>query len=328
MNNIQYPIHRLNRNITQILGRIINADILGNIKKGLRNEISFFDEGEHISDVAEILPNCSRIKTDEAYVKLSSAYCQYLWLIDDYVLKTIDFKIIQDSCQQNGIAIADFKKSITRVIHNSRIIPEFPGFDKMHYIAYLKSVLPIIDSQDFKNEFDLAMTFNDLSKPIDFPFLCEISMDGPYEQRTNTVYCYGIAFILLHELSHFSLKHLDKEAVIKDEKDADINAFWNVYNDISDNEKFSANIGILCALFSLMMLNPYLEENGVHPREDKRMFYVYDNIKEYDEKYTVLLIELFHLWAEKNNISRFPTQSGNREKDIEAIRSFLDSYSK
>lgn len=39
------------------------------------------------------------------------------------------------------------------------------------------------------------------------------------------MYCFGITFILLHELSHFTLGHLHKDEEITDETDADIAAF-------------------------------------------------------------------------------------------------------
>ena len=42
------------------------------------------------------------------------------------------------------------------------------------------------------------------------------------------MYCFGITFILLHELSHFTLGHLHKDEEITDETDADIAAFWEI----------------------------------------------------------------------------------------------------
>ena len=95
----------------------------------------------------------------------------------------------------------------------------------------------------------------------------------------NSVYCYGVGFILLHELSHFELGHLDKTKEEKqDEIAADYAAFWNIYNDLNDRELFSANVGILCALFSLLMWNPKMEEADVHPKESDRIFSILDQV--------------------------------------------------
>ena len=48
------------------------------------------------------------------------------------------------------------------------------------------------------------------------------------------MYCFGITFILLHELSHFTLGHLHKDEEITDETDADIAAFWEINGSLAD----------------------------------------------------------------------------------------------
>lgn len=91
MEHNKYPIHTLNANITAILSKIITADIPGCINNGLSNEIRFIDECSYITCPAEIVPSGLN---GECYVKLSSAYCQFLWLLCDITLKTIDCNII------------------------------------------------------------------------------------------------------------------------------------------------------------------------------------------------------------------------------------------
>ena len=136
----------------------------------------------------------------------------------------------------------------------------------------------------------------------------EINIKTLYGERINSVYCFGICFILLHELSHFS--------------------FWSIYSDISEDEGFSANCGILCALFSLLFLNPRMESDGIHPSEDDRIIAIYNIIKGDTQKYTILLVSLFTYWAKFYNIRDFPKDLQSTEEPIDKIKSFLSNYKK
>ena len=108
-----------------------------------------------------------------------------------------------------------------------------------------------------------------------------------------------------------------------DEVNADLSAFWSIYSDINDIRRFSANIGILCIMFSLLMLNPTMAEDGIHPREDKRIFDIYDNIKDESPKYTVLLVRLFKIWADVYGVFDFPQVTDDSENSLQIIREFL-----
>ena len=52
---------------------------------------------------------------------------------------------------------------------------------------------------------------------------------------------------------------------------------------------------MICVLFSLLYLNPDMIEDGIHPREDKRIFDIYENIKDENIKFTLLIIHMFKL---------------------------------
>lgn len=49
---------------------------------------------------------------------------------------------------------------------------------------------------------------------------------------------------------------------------------------LAEQRLFSAYCGLICVLFSLLYLNPDKIEDGIHPREDKRIFDIYENIKD------------------------------------------------
>ena len=92
--------------------------------------------------------------------------------------------------------------------------------------------------------------------------------------RKSTLFI-ALEFVLFFytKASHFALGHLDKVSpAIQDEVEADFSSFGSIYSDISENEKFSANCGVLCALFSLLYLNPTIEPDNIHPTEDERIF--------------------------------------------------------
>ena len=295
-----YPIHKLDGNITGILQKIVSADIKTNVLKGLLNEIKYIDECSHITNVAEIKGN-----NHGAQVYLSSAFCQFLWLLDDIVLKQIDFSIIQEECYKNNIDVATYKKSTEYLLKNPGVLNVFAntyGVDFNQYYEYLKRTTHLLEKSEFeksiKEDFSLASSLIDSNSTINMTDFNKINITGLYEQLVNSVYCFGIAFILLHELSHFELGHLDKvEQEMQDEENADYAAFWNIYNDLKGRELFSANIGILCALFSLLMLNPKMEDDDVHSKESDRIFSILDKISIDNCKYSVLVDKMFKMWG-------------------------------
>ena len=324
-----YPIHKLNSNVTKDLQKIISADIKTNVQKGLQNEIKFIDECSHITNVAEI-----KGTNDNAQVYLSSAFCQFLWLINDIALKQVDFEIIQDECLKVKANISEYKESVENILKHPEVLYQMEVWHKIdvnQYYDYLKRTTQLLDSDEhnknIKNDFNLAMSLLDPSKSINIDDFNGININGLYEQLVNKIYCYGIAFILLHELSHFELGHLEKnEQEMQDEIDADYTAFWNIYNDLNGRELFSANIGILCALFSLLMWNPKMEEDGVHPKESDRIFSILDLIGNENPKYMVLVDKLFKLWAKHNKIQGFPYVDHNLNESLSQIRSFMNNY--
>lgn len=337
MEKIIYPIHKLDGNITAILQTIISADIQGCINKGLSNEIQFIDEGTSITCPAKIVPDKLN---DCYYVQLSAAYCQYLWLLCDIALKSIDLDIILQECKKIGGNIEDYKTSVYKILdlpkeELSDLLKTYGKeihFDQFY--DYLKRSLSIIDTErttkEQKMDYCLLLQLVDNSKAIDIERYYQIDLDGAYEAKVNAMYCFGITFVLLHELSHFSLGHLNKyEEEENQELEADIAAFWNIYSSLAEAELFSANCGVLCVLLSLIFLNPNLsiDEDDCHPREDKRLFEIYDNIKEDNEKFALLIIHMFKLWKDFNDIKDFPElKDENLEKAINSIKEFLLSY--
>jgi hypothetical protein len=325
---IKYPVSRLNPNITLCLSKVISANILGNIQKGLNPKIEFIDVNERITSSAKIVHD--RLN-GSSQVYLSLAYCQYLWLICDASLKSLDYKILIQECEKEKIKTSEFKNAIehadklslcelTQLSSNNREI----NIDKIK--SHLNRLPQLLDGdllEKCNKELELASTLFDNTKPINFDGINSLNINGSYEQLSNSVYCYGIAFILLHELTHHELNHLNKEADIDDEIQADMAAFWDIFNDIPDSDRFSANVGMICVMLSFMMLNKNLSEDGIHPREDKRLFSIYDNIYKENDKYTLLVVNLLDLWAKNNDIKGYPMNLPPTDESIDKIKQYF-----
>ena len=324
-----FPVQALNRNITEILKKITSAGILENVNKGLNNNIEFIDVGKAISNVAEINPINKK-------VIISAAYCQYLWLMCSITIMEIDREVIVKVCEHFGIPLEQFLEDSVTIINTPKKQIQgqisLKGDDIDKYIEYLKTTPELLEEEGYlrrrENYINLLCELTDKEK-FDINHFSKIDMKTPYAERINSVYCFGICFILLHELSHFSLGHLDKDAQsIQDEIDADFDSFWSIYSDISKDEKFSANCGILCALFSFLFRDPTMKSDGIHPSEDDRIIAIYDIIKGDTPKYTILLVSLFTYWAKFHNIRDFPKDLQSTEKSINEIKSFLSNYKK
>lgn len=330
MANNSFPVLALNRNITNILTNIQSANIRAEIEKGLNNEIIYFDEGTHISDVAEIyslIPD-----KDKAQVRISAAYCQYLWLICDATYKLIDYQIIRSNIEQYGLTLDGFINYIHQILSmpvdeiKSRIQDNSQLQDVERYLEYFRRIQNFGENlpATILSELSLANTLKDKMRNINFNRLNTININGHYELLSNSVYCNGIAFILLHEASHYSMGHLDREYKNGDEEEADFSAYWSLLNDVDEEHKFSAGCGIMSTLFSFLYLNEGLIEDGQHPREDKRIFTFYELVKDDNPKYLNLLIRSFELWGcHKDD---YPMHLPPTEESINIIKEYINSH--
>ena len=328
MPEVLYPVLSLNTNITGFLKKVISADIFGCIKTGLMNEVELTDKGTHITHIAKIEKTTDGLLSQ---VYLSSAYCQYFWLLCDVVLKILDRNVIAEACLYYGITLADFLNEVeeTNKKTKEQVLPLVPDYFKPEierYLAYLR-IVPELLSSEFnqltREEYCMALSLSDRRLPVEIDAMNAIDMNSKYSERTNSVYSYGIAFLMLHELAHHQLGHLGKKEEVKDEEEADAKAFWNIYKDITGEERFSANIGMLCVFFSFMMLNPTLKEDHIHPREDKRMFAIFDEIVKENPKYTLLLVNILDFWGKMNEIEDYPKELEPVDESVKKIKEYF-----
>ncbi len=326
-----YPIHRLNPNITLILSKVSSIDIRDCLDKGLSNDIFFVEDGSNVKEVSEIIPSGIDGK---CYVRLSSAYCQYLWLICNLALKTIDLANVCQVCREFGISLADYNNIVGTVLdipkEELQIMLESNAqdIDAERFIGFLDRITHLTDIGKTKKELELtckmiAELTGNCSK-IDTGKYSQIDFNGPYEELVNAMYCYGITFILLHELSHFTLGHIGKPEEYGEETDADMTAFWDIYSSFEKEEQFTAVCGILSVLFSLLYLNDDMSGDGIHPREDQRIFSILENIKNDNDKYKILTLHMFGIWAKIHDVKEYPSYNElPLDESIEHVKEFM-----
>ncbi len=69
-----------------------------------------------------------------------------------------------------------------------------------------------------------------------------------------------------------------------------------------------------------------MDEDHEHPREDQRIFDIYDQVKDENPKYTVMLVRMFALWVKARSVAGFPQVEDNSEDSLEKIRESLQNW--
>lgn len=326
----KFPVQALSANITEFLKKIKSADIRNKIEEGLQNQIKYIDEGTGISNVAEIytiLPG----DNDKAEVCLSAAYCQFLWCMTDYVLKTLDYSILElgaNSCNLSSKELLDYQKRILNIPfeHLQEMLPTIPTDFLFKFISFLSSIQDF-GSPKWLESIKLDETLSDILKntrgKLDMQMFEGIDIRGHYEERTNAAYCSGVAFILLHEYEHYSQGHLKRNFIAGDEECADSAAYWSLVSDVAENERFTSICGVISVLASFLYLFG-LEEDGVHPRADIRIFDFFDNFKNENPKYYLLLFKFIEKWGA--SYTDYPLGLEGNEESLQKLKEFFKRH--
>lgn len=302
------PIHHLSEIISKNFSALHSLNIPEEIAKGLNPQIRYI---EGLTTIAEI--------SETGRVEISSNYCQMLWLICNIALRIHDSASVSASlAQMNDIEKRTFMQGLKKNCSESEYLRQVFDWEGNIKICselsnLIKGILNSSTSADsiYKNKY-------------------ASDLESPLAQRVNSLYCYGINFILLHEYSHHALGHdLSSEGNTQEEKDADANAFWTLCCDLKEKEKTTAMMGVICALSSLLFLNPSLKNDGIHPQENERLFNFYDIIVEESQKdsYLQMLVMLLTTWAICCNITDFPKvgENGATKVCLNQMREYLSN---
>lgn len=315
---IDLPIFHLNECITNVIKKIISLDIKNEISSGLNPEVKYIEDiynsnSINVSVIKEIPSIINDIKC-KRYVSLSMTFSQVLWLICSIALKNHDCIAIE-SCvmKMNSEEFEKYKKEME---------------ENNCYTNYQKCLFnkPQILQEATSN---LILVNNLINGKIDEDVkesLQKLDMTSPIGVKVNSLYVYGISFILLHEFSHHSLGHeILTDGTLKDEVEADNNAFWAMYSDLTESERTTAMHGILCALVTLLFTNTKLEDDGIHPKPIERIFDFYDIMKDESPKFAGILCHLLWAWAVYTNIQddNFPKNEDSYDNTLIKMRNYL-----
>ena len=335
-NSFSYPISKLYGNITLDLKKYPSAAIPESIRNGLDNPITITDQGGVITDTAGI--NDYIRYDDQArrfYVELSEAYCQFLWLLCDIAIRSIDYKIAVNECIKNGKTIGDLINDNLEILSGNINVDDLLKSYKIDvppnkFIEQIERQNELLQNKDFTNQMISECVMLDMLTgkcPLNLTFFEEIEdqIKTKYGLIVNSAFVKGISFVLLHENAHLMFRHLDKNTYeVQDEENADFSAFWTMYSDINKEEKFSVGVGLICLMFSFLFLNPTMNSGPIpYPREDKRIEYIYNFLSADNPKYSQITIHLFNLWATINNIQDFPKINIEDPQGVKKIISFL-----
>ena len=105
-------------------------------------------------------------------------------------------------------------------------------------------------------------------------------------------------------------------------------AFWDIYYDVLDTDKITATLGVISALFSLLFFSKDLNGDEQHPDENKRVFEIFDIVRDDCANYAGLIVQFFKLWAFYWNIKDFPSMSETYEQTLDDIKNWLEKKKK
>lgn len=334
-----FPVQKLFPNITSDLSKYTSAGIPDSISSGLNNDIKLLDLGSKCSDVAGVDPYLIDGSLETGYsVSLSASYCQYLWIICDVAIRSIDYlntihiasmsgKSKDELIIANEMTLSMSDEDLTSLIASHNASGSITQFREQ-----TKRINELLKDENFLSKMDRELSLALSLIKHDRRTLCPedfsgLSMNDGYGLTVNSCLVKGVSFILLHELHHLKLKHLEKATkTSNDEIEADAAAFWTMYSDIGDDERFTVVIGILCMLFSLFIKDFGTPDDKEHPGEDTRVFHILEIVSGDNPKYTWLIIYLFILWSNITGIENFPEVSIYDKDAIEKIKDFLSNY--
>lgn len=310
-----FPVYRLNEAISRTFEKTISLDIAQGIRDGLDSMIHFVDEqGGPLSTIAEIIDKPILIDKDEPkrYVKISAAYSQMLWMICSIVIRNHDCVAINYEIEH--MSIEEYNNFLKELDIDNAITK--------YERALLDQKVVFSESADILNKIEILS--NRKLSDEEMEQLYTYDMKSDIGVRINSLYVYAMSFILLHEFSHHSLNHdFNHYGTIEEEVAADHNAFWALYSDLEGNERETALLGILCALVSLIFVDPSLEDDGIHPLPIKRIFYFYNIVKDESPKFAGLMCHLFYTWAVYVHDANMPQLDGSYDETFDKIKAYM-----
>lgn len=334
-----FPVQRLFPNITVDLRKYAALHIPDAIAKGLINEVNVIDEDCGCTNFANIGAIQNADNTLRFQVTLSASFCQVIWILCDILLRSADYFTIKEIIDRTGGLDAYIKENNTslamsdeeclRVFSDILRVPE----DVKKFKAQLVRSNKLMTDQDLMTDLDFELSLAMLLlqsgsqrvNPDDFKNL-DMEPCG-YGESVNALCVKSLAFILLHELHHCYLEHFTTPGtILAKEWEADDESMRKMYDSCPNEEKFTVGVALLLLMIVNLFINPDLNDDGVHPRDDIRLFNVYDYIQKDNPKYRIMLVHAFNLWSSlfKKKGSPAPLNV-SEETSVISVREYLNT---
>lgn len=301
---MEYPIYRLSQNVSETFAKYRSMPIDTSICEGLCPEIEYIDKEGKIDN--------SAILTQTNKVRISAAYCQFIWMLCYATYIKVESDIVYT--EYDHLSEAEKIQFISE-LQQDTAENNFLRFLWDKESVYKKSFEAITIAFRL---FDSQCTEKDMERIRSFSFTDSID-----SCIVNGIYQYAISFILLHEYGHFVLEHPINST--KDhENEADSSAYWTMLNDLEGKEKTTAILGIIASFCSMLFFDGSPKGDEQHPDTDERLFTFLDFVKDEDERFEYFTFVLLIHWAFKFNKSDFPSLTDyERGKSIDLAKEYL-----
>lgn len=269
------PVNILDCKVLKLFNILIESESQELFKKGLKRYLKLFYTDEPITDIAEIVPKSNPETLEkECQISLYDNFCQFFWCL----------------CYSAVVSHEVFFGAANRKASNPDQDGEIDSYKKKAYEVFMAGV-SLFNPEERKR----------VGRSDFFSLPMPDCTDDHYVVFVNNVYIAGINFILLHELKHFELCHLEKNKEDKqDETDADLGAYWHlILSEITDDQKRFFSLGALLALCSLTFLDDTMKGDESHPDPEKRIASILNcnEILEKDREYYYAIICIcFKFW--------------------------------
>lgn len=173
-------------------GRISSASGTSSVIRRAYNPKRAYDQIIDFNQPVDSTPKCE--------VVLHESYCRFLWLFSALTQTKVEYFILSKVAQDEGYSSVDelisaLVKENSPQDQEMKIIQDIRKFyeERLQYEQML---------------FTLASLAPDETLELDnFSF---IDFTRPYAEKINSVMCYGVVFILSHEVAHVALGHMEK----------------------------------------------------------------------------------------------------------------------
>lgn len=335
-----FPVQRLFPNITADLRKYASIHIPDAFAKGLINEVNVIDQECGCTNYSFIKAAQNSDGTFNYEVTLSAAFCQVIWILCDILLRSSDYFTMKEIAEKSGGIEALIKENTDCIqIPDDELIKMFPSIiknpaDAKKFRNQLIRSNKLLQNKhlmkDLESELHLAVDLlHSSGATIDQEDFKSLDMEPEgYGESVNGLCVKAISFVLLHELHHCYLEHfVTSEPIQKKERDADQETLTKMYDSCPSEEKFTVGVALLSLMIVFLFVNPNLKDDKIHPRDDVRLFNVFDHIEKDDPKYRIMLVHGFNLWSKifKKEDSPAPLDVIN-SKSIDMIRDYFSNH--